>query len=54
MYFSVIMVRCSNCGAEVENSTFCFNCGEKLNLSGSSSTSNVCPKCGVVNNEDTI
>lgn len=48
------MVRCSNCGAEVEYSTFCFNCGEKLNLSGSSSTSNVCPKCGVVNNEDTI
>lgn len=47
------MVRCSNCGAEVENSTFCFNCGEKLDLSGSNSTSNVCPKCGVVNNEET-
>lgn len=47
------MVRCNNCGAEVENSTFCFNCGEKLDLSSGNGTSNTCPKCGVVNNEDT-
>lgn len=42
-----------NCGAEVENSTFCFNCGEKIDLDNSNVNSNVCPKCGVKNNEDT-
>ena len=24
------MVKCNNCGAEVTNSDFCFNCGEKV------------------------
>ena len=24
------MVKCNNCGAEVNNSDFCFNCGEKV------------------------
>ena len=24
------MVKCTNCGAEVVGSDFCFNCGEKI------------------------
>ena len=38
------MVKCSNCGAEVVGSDFCFNCGEKVEKFDG--TSDVCPKCG--------
>lgn len=39
------MVYCQNCGTENEkNSTFCFNCGNKL-----IKENNLCPNCGVVN-----
>ena len=41
------MVKCSNCGAEVIGSDFCFNCGEKVEKFEGSS--DVCPKCGSKN-----
>lgn len=45
------MVKCSNCGAEVVGSQFCFNCGEKVpDVSGDS---DVCPKCGAKNSKST-
>lgn len=47
------MVKCSNCGAEVTNSKFCFNCGEKVNTSTNNDSSNVCPSCGAINSKDT-
>lgn len=45
------MVKCNNCGAEVEGSDFCFNCGEKVEKY--SKDSDVCPKCGTKNNKNT-
>ena len=45
------MVKCSNCGAEVVGSDFCFNCGEKVEKYEASS--DVCPKCGTKNNRNT-
>lgn len=45
------MVKCKNCGAEVTNSDFCFNCGEKVEKFESDSS--VCPKCGAKNSPDT-
>ena len=45
------MVKCSNCGAEVVGSDFCFNCGEKVEKY--ESNSDVCPKCGTKNNQTT-
>ena len=45
------MVKCQNCGAEVEGSDFCFNCGEKIEKY--ESNSNICPKCGAKNNDST-
>ena len=45
------MVKCSNCGAEVVGSDFCFNCGEKVEKF--ESDSDVCPKCGTKNGKDT-
>ena len=45
------MVKCSNCGAEVTNSDFCFNCGEKVEKY--ESNSDVCPKCGAKNTKNT-
>lgn len=45
------MVKCQNCGAEVVGSDFCFNCGEKVEKSQTSS--DVCPKCGTKNNKNT-
>lgn len=45
------MVKCSNCGAEVVGSDFCFNCGEKVEKFDG--TSDVCPKCGTKNNKST-
>lgn len=45
------MVKCNNCGAEVTNSDFCFNCGEKVEKFDGNS--DVCPKCGTKNNKNT-
>ena len=45
------MVKCSNCGAEVVGSDFCFNCGEKVEKFDG--TSDICPKCGTKNGKDT-
>lgn len=45
------MVKCSNCGAEVVGSDFCFNCGEKVEKFDG--TSDFCPKCGAKNNKNT-
>ena len=45
------MVKCSNCGAEVVGSDFCFNCGEKVEKFDGNS--DVCPKCGTKNNKNT-
>ena len=45
------MVKCSNCGAEVVGSQFCFNCGEKVE--SAPSDDNICPKCGAKNNTGT-
>ncbi|WP_296880993.1 zinc ribbon domain-containing protein [uncultured Methanobrevibacter sp.] len=45
------MVKCSNCGAEVTNSDFCFNCGEKVEKY--EINSDVCPKCGAKNTKNT-
>lgn len=45
------MVKCSNCGAEVVGSDFCFNCGEKVEKFEKSS--DICPKCGTKNNKNT-
>ena len=41
------MVKCTNCGAEIGDSTFCFSCGEKV--SSSDGSANVCSKCGAKN-----
>lgn len=38
------MVKCTNCGAEVVGSDFCFNCGEKIEKF--EADSDICPKCG--------
>ena len=45
------MVKCSNCGAEVVGSQFCFNCGEKIE--SNPSNSDICPKCGTKNAKNT-
>lgn len=45
------MVKCSNCGAEVVGSQFCFNCGEKVE--SAPNNDNICPKCGAKNNKST-
>ena len=45
------MVKCSNCGAEVVGSDFCFNCGEKVEKFDG--TTDICPKCGTKNGKDT-
>ena len=45
------MVKCSNCGAEVEGSDFCFSCGEKVEKL--QKDSDICPKCGTKNNKNT-
>lgn len=45
------MVKCSNCGAEVVGSDFCFNCGEKVEKFGNDS--DTCPKCGAKNSKNT-
>ncbi|MBQ2653224.1 MAG: zinc-ribbon domain-containing protein [Methanobrevibacter sp.] len=45
------MVKCSNCGAEVVGSDFCFNCGEKVEKF--EGTTDICPKCGTKNNKNT-
>ena len=45
------MVKCSNCGAEVVGSDFCFNCGEKVKKAVSNSS--ICPKCGAKNSQNT-
>ena len=45
------MVKCSNCGAEVVGSDFCFNCGEKVEKY--EKDSDICPKCGAKNNRNT-
>ena len=45
------MVKCSNCGAEVVGSDFCFNCGEKVEKY--EKDSDICPKCGTKNKKDT-
>jgi hypothetical protein len=45
------MVKCQNCGAEVIESDFCFNCGEKVEKFDKSS--DICPKCGTKNNKNT-
>ena len=41
------MVKCTNCGAEIGDATFCFSCGEKA--SSSDGSANVCSKCGAKN-----
>ena len=41
------MVKCSNCGAEVTDSAFCFQCGEKVDVSNDT---NFCQKCSAENN----
>lgn len=45
------MVKCSNCGAEVTDSAFCFQCGEKV--SSPQTDKNMCPKCGIANDKNT-
>lgn len=45
------MVICQNCGAEVVDSDFCFNCGEKVEKY--ENDSDICPKCGTKNSKDT-
>ena len=45
------MVKCSNCGAEVTGSAFCFNCGEKI--VNSETNDDVCPVCGTKNDKNT-
>lgn len=45
------MVKCSNCGAEVVGSDFCFNCGEKVEKF--EKDSDICPKCGAKNSKNT-
>jgi ribosomal protein L40E len=45
------MVKCSNCGAEVVGSDFCFNCGEKVEKF--EKDSDICPKCGAKNSKST-
>lgn len=45
------MVKCSNCGAEVVGSDFCFSCGEKVEQF--KKDSDVCPKCGTKNSRNT-
>ena len=44
------MVKCQNCGVEVE-SDFCFNCGEKVGKFDG--TLDACPKCGTKNDRNT-
>lgn len=46
------MVKCSNCGAEVGDASFCFSCGEKVD--GGNVDSNICPKCGTENSKGTV
>lgn len=41
------MVKCSNCGAEIGDASFCFSCGEKAISSDGSA--DLCPKCGAKN-----
>lgn len=41
------MVKCTNCGAEIGDATFCFSCGEKV--SSSDGSTNICSKCGAKN-----
>ena len=45
------MVKCSNCGAEVVGSDFCFSCGEKVEKY--ERDSGICPKCGAKNSKST-
>lgn len=45
------MVKCSNCGAEVVGSDFCFNCGAKVEKFEKDSS--VCPMCGAKNSKTT-
>ena len=45
------MVKCNNCGAEVTDSAFCFQCGEKV--SSPQTDKNMCPKCGIANDKNT-
>lgn len=40
------MVKCSNCGAEVTDSAFCFQCGEKV--SSPQTDKNTCPKVALL------
>ena len=41
------MNKCNNCGAEIIDSTFCFQCGEKVDVSNDT---NFCQKCSAENN----
>ena len=45
------MAKCNNCGAEVVESDFCFNCGEKIEKFDGDS--DICPKCGAKNSKKT-
>ncbi len=45
------MVKCSNCGAEVVGSDFCFTCGAKVEKF--EKDSGVCPMCGAKNTKNT-
>ena len=36
------MNKCNNCGAEIIDSTFCFQCGEKVDVFNDT---NFCQKC---------
>lgn len=46
------MVKCQNCGAEVTDSDFCFNCGAKVE-SAVDANSGICPSCGAKNDKNT-
>ena len=41
------MNKCNNCGAEIIDSTFCFQCDEKVDVSNDT---NFCQKCSAENN----
>ena len=41
------MNKCNNCGTEIIDSTFCFQCGEKVDVSNDT---NFCQKCSAENN----